>query len=230
MRLLAILDFETSGVDPATHRVVEMGVTTWSVPHRCAVRSWSILMHGGPNEAEAVNHIPSALLAASDIPGVSDPEIAWKNLRTVFESVDAIVAHNADFDRSFVPESFRDSRPWICTMADIEWPRGSSSQKLTEIALAHGLGVSGAHRALADVEIIVRLLERSVELGADIEAMLAKATRPKKLFAVAAQGYDEARNALAKAAGFRWQKPHWVKRMAPEDVTALPFDVKEIAA
>ena len=230
MKLLALLDLETTGLDPAQHRVVEIGVTTWSVVHRCTVRSWSVLMHGGPNDAEKVNRIPSGLLAADDIPGVSSPDVAWRNLQNLFGQVDAVLAHNATFDRSFIPEHFRDIAPWICTQDDISWPRASSSKKLTEIALAHGLGVSGAHRALADVELIARLLERSAELGVDIEAMLARAARPKKLFAVAAHGFDEARNTLAKEHGFRWEKPNWVRRMPPEDVMSLPFEVKEVAA
>jgi DNA polymerase-3 subunit epsilon len=228
MKLIAILDFETTGMDPTKHRVVEMGVTTWSVEHRCVVRSWSILMHGESNEAEAVNRIPAALLASTSVPGVSSPDVAWRNLQTVFGSVDAVVAYNSEFDRSFVPEDFRDMKPWICAMSDIDWPRPSNSKKLTEMALAHGLGVVQAHRALADVELIVRLLERSIELGANVEVMLTRALRPKGRVVA---NLPRSRNDELKAAGFRWDpdRREWWKRVFVDDVPSLPFPVSLVA-
>ena len=228
MKLLAILDLETTGFDPQKDRVVEVGITTWSAPHRCVVRSWSILMHGPDNAGEAVNGIPAALLADANIPGVSSPDVVWGNVRNVLGNVDAVLAHNASFDRSFVPETMRDLKPWICTMDDVEWPKPCSSKSLIAIAVAHGLGVVAAHRALADVDLIARLLERSVELGADVEAMLTRAMRPKVRVVA---DVPRSRNDELKAAGFRWDpdRREWWRRVVEDDVATFAFPVRQVA-
>lgn len=230
MKLAAIIDVETTGTDPSKDRVVELGVITWSIEHRCTVRSWSTLVFGADNAAEAVNGIPAALIAREDIHGVSMPEVTWRNLQTVLGQVDVALAHNAGFDRSFLPESLRDLKPWICTQDDVEWPRPSTSQALIAIALAHGVGVTHAHRALTDCDLIARLLERASELT-DIDALFAKAMRPKRTYR-AKVGFEN--NHLAKERGFRWMSDRkmWVRRIAEEDVATKewPFALEEVAA
>ena len=74
------------------------------------------------------------------------------------------------------------------------------------------------------------LFDRAAELGGDIPAMMIHAMRPKARFVVADTNFDEARNALAKEHGFKWEKPNWVRNMAIADAPALPFAVRQVAA
>ncbi len=78
--------------------------------------------------------------------------------------------------------------------------------------------------------LIAKTLENVQASGADLPAMLARALRPRAVFAVRDTGFSAARNELAKAHGFRWDKPNWVRKMAIEDTSALPFEVRQLSA
>jgi len=230
MDTLAIIDLETTGLDPATGHPVEVAIGLWSVEFRALIRCRSWLVAAPAAEVEktvAVHGIPPALVAAR---GVPFEDVAKQVYAIVTKEAQAFVAYNANFDRAWLPAPVQNVAPWICACNDITWPRPSSSRSLLAVAHAHGVQVGALHRASDDVLLIARLLERCVELGADVDAMLARAMRPKGTFVVADTNFDEARNALAKEHGFRFDRPTktWVRRLAREDVAALPFATREV--
>jgi len=144
---------------------------------------------------------------------------------------DAFVAHFADFDSRFVPAAIATSKPWICSCHDLEWPRQQKpGEGLVKLALAHDLGVSVAHRAAADVDLLARLFSRVAEMGVDIQAMLTRGLRPKSLYQ-ALVSYDDRKQ--ASDAGFRWNddgNKMWTRKMADADVGELPFKTRQIQA
>jgi DNA polymerase-3 subunit epsilon len=228
VNVLALIDLETTSLDPVTGCVVEVALGLWSVDHRSLIRCRSWLCAAPVEEVaktQGVHGIPPELVAAR---GVPFEEVAKQVHAIVTKEANVFVAHNADFDRAWLPLFAQNAAPWACSCNDIEWVRPSTSRGLTALALAHGVGVVAAHRALDDVLTLARLFERAAELGGDINAMLTRALRPKGLYAISDRGFDEARNALAKSLGFRWDKPNWVRKMAHDDVKALPFDVFEL--
>jgi DNA polymerase III epsilon subunit-like protein len=227
-QVLALVDLETTSLDPNAGHVVEVALGLYSVDHRCLIRCRSWLCAAPAEEVaktESVHGIPPELVAAR---GVPFEEVAKQVHAIVTKEATVFVAHNADFDRAWLPLYVQNAAPWACSCHDISWPKPSTSRGLTALALAHGIGVVAAHRALDDVLTLARLFERAAELGGDIPALLTRALRPKGVYAVADTKFDEARNALAKAAGFHWEKPHWVRKMAHDDVAALPFAVREL--
>jgi DNA polymerase-3 subunit epsilon len=222
VKTILLLDTETTGTGP-DDVAIEVACAIYSVPHAAIVRSFASLIRHDSNAAEHVNHIAPALLAEA-------PEAApvWARVREMAGRCDVIVAHNAAFDRRFAPDLQGDE--WVCSMDDIAWPRASkpAGESLISLALNHGLGIVSAHRAAADVDLLARLFTRAHELGADLDALLARAMRPKALFQ-SLQPFEQ--NDVAKAHGFRWNDPllkAWSRRMAIEDVVALPFKVREI--
>ena len=223
MRLLAILDTETAALDGPC---IEAAVSLYDLKHAAVVRSFSSLIRHTENQAEAINGIPPALLLEAP-----PPEPVWHRVREVIDKADAIVAHNASFDRRFVPEAVQCGKPWICSCWDLLWPRRrqDAGEGLIQLALAHGLGVATAHRASADVELLARLLTRVAEMGVELEPFLARGLRPKALFVVADERFDAARNELAKQHSFKWDQreapKRWSRTMAVEDAAALPFAV-----
>lgn len=223
--MLLLLDTETTGTEEGA-TCIEVACALYSVEHAAVVRSFASLIRAESNPARLVNGIPDALLLIAP-----DPAPVWHRVREMVSKAGAVVAHNADFDRRFVPEDIGATIPWICSMDDIAWPRASRpGEGLVSLALSHGLGVSSAHRADADVDILARLLIRVAEMGADVPAMLARAMRPKALFR-ALVPFE--RNNEAKAAGFRWDvlvPRAWARRMPVEDTAALSFKVAEVAA
>ena len=220
LEAVLILDTETTGLDPAQDRIVEIGAVLWSVRQSCILSTWSELVFGKGNSAEGVNRIPPEALAY----GLKLPQ-ALAALHALAQRADLVVAHNADFNRAFIGSNL--GLAWVCSMADVEWPRTASGRSLPAIALAHDVPIVTAHRALADCLIIARLFERVVELGHDVRQLLERAQRPKATYQ-AMISYED--RELAKDAGFKWQKStkRWVKSMAEEDVAKLEFAVTRV--
>lgn len=221
MKTLAILDTETTGLDPSKDACIEVACVLYDIEHAAPVESFASLIRAKGNAAEAVNRIAPPLLERAPA------QVAvWGVVRGIIERADAVVAHRAEFDRSFVPSELRTLRPWVCSKFDIEWPHGKAGDHLVHLALAHGLGVLHAHRALTDCDTLVRLFQRVAELGGDVPAMLARAMRPK-VTVIAQVSYDDREK--AKAAGFAWDPSgkFWHRAMAREDVAALPFPTRE---
>ncbi len=230
IRTIGIIDVETTSLDSSTGHVIEVALGLFSIEHGALIRARSWLC-AAPAEAvtatEHVHGIPPALVAAR---GVPFEEVAKQIHAITTKEIDVLAAHQADFDRAWFPLFVQNAVPWICTLEDIKWPHRSTSRALTAIALAHGVGVVRAHRAMDDVLTLAALFDRAAELGEDLEAMLAHAMRPKARFAVADTTFDEARNVLAKEHGFRWEKPNWIRAMAIADTASLPFAVRQVTA
>ena len=214
MSLIAVVDTETTGTDPKQDRVIEASWALVDVETAKVVRIQSVLMHGDANPAEAINGIPPALLKFGEPIGMVS-----------LDGVEAVVAHNAEFDRQW--GLFRPfDLPWLDTR-DWRWPRASSDAKLVEIALAHGVGVTAAHRAYTDVLTLCALLER-VHETVPLKEQLAYARLPRSTYEALVPFAEKDK---AKQAGFQW-KPEakvWVKRMLPEDAAKLNFKTRIVA-
>lgn len=218
-----IFDVETSGTDPAKDSIIEAAGILWSTMHVSTIAGFSFIVRRSDNAAQPINGIPPALLEEHGLP----PADAYGRIDAWMRRADIIVAHNAAFDRGFCTVAFADpGRPWVCSQDDIDWPRPSPSQKLTDIMLAHGLGVSHAHRALVDVMNIARLLERAEELQGyegGTRRLLERAMRPKQRYRAVTGKYDAKMNEVYKQHGFRWDGDHkeWWRKLAIEDVPAM---------
>lgn len=214
--LIAVVDTESTGVDPKEDRVIE---ASWALVHVATAKVLEIhsrCFRASSNKAEPINGIPVALLAEAD--ELSD---------IVLDSeVTAIVAHNAEFDRQwdvFLPAEL----PWLDTR-DWRWPRASADSTLVQVALAHGVGVTSAHRAYTDVLTTCALLERVHEIGVPLSEQLEYARRPRQTYEALV---PFAQKDLAKTAGFRWEpeRKRWVRRMLPEDAAKLAFPTRVVA-
>lgn len=218
--LIAILDTETTGLDDDAV-AIEVAVMLYDLAHASPVSTFASVIRAGSNPAETLNHIPEGVVR--DAP---PPRDVWPEVERLVAEGEAVLAHNAEFDRRFVPPTIA-ARRWVCTMEDLQWPRGAPGDGLVKLALAHGLGVATAHRALADVEMLARLLTRVAELGVDLEAFVRRGLRPKATYQ-ACVSYDDREQ--AKALGFKWEPAtkRWLRRVARDDVAALPFPVREV--
>ena len=221
MKPLAILDLETTSLDPATGEIIEAAVCLFDVDlgRIITARSW-LVDTGNANPAEAINGIPGRLLLHGD-----SRDFVIRELASVGYGAHAFVAHNAAFDRSWLTE-IDGSAPWVCSMSDIEWPRQGTGKSLTSLALSHGVGVVAAHRALDDVLTLARVFERVAEMGHSLPNMIAKAMLPR-VVVQAIVSYDEREK--AKAAGFSWDgaTKRWTKRVLAG--TAFDFETREVA-
>jgi DNA polymerase III subunit epsilon len=216
-----IVDTETTDLDPAAGRVIEVGAILYSIENRSTLASFATLLAGETNEAERINRIPpAALREVGEIR--ANLSAAGDVLKSMRRCADVIVCHNVEFDQQWFRNEWREL-PWVCTAFDFDWPAASrEAGSLIHLALEHGVGVSAAHRALTDCNLIAALFDRMPLYGRDLQQMFARAMRPKAIFQ-SLQPFDQ--NETAKAAGFKWDgsSKRWTRRLAIEDAAALPF-------
>jgi len=223
MRVL-LCDVETTGLEE-TDSVIEVACTLYSLEHASPIESYACILQAEKNGAEHVNGIASDLLSKHGLEGTE----VWERVHALGYEADCLVAHRAEFDKRFVDKSMYSvglsiGRPWVCTKTDIKWPGERRGDHLVQLALSMGLGVASAHRAMADVDTMSRILTRAAEMGVDLVEMFRLALRPKKRF-VAMVSFEM--KDTAKQAGFLWDpdRKQWYRHMPPEDVEALSFRV-----
>jgi DNA polymerase-3 subunit epsilon len=112
-------------------------------------------------------------------------------------------------------------------MDDIRWPAERqlrSRPSVRDLALAYGVPVWAAHRALSDCIYIAEVFARCD----DLEQLLERGLEPRQLMR-ARVSFDERH--LAKAAGFRWNDPFkgaWTRRLSAREVAELEFPVAPV--
>lgn len=218
---LLILDTETTGLDPREHQCIEVGAVLFDVPRRSVLSQVSFLLPCQSNPAQAVNGI-DPLLTRQQQPWQS----ALACFEALVEAADLLVAHNAAFDRQWfglgpLPNL---SKPWLCSMEDIRWPADRqlrANPSVRDLALAYGVPVWAAHRALTDCIYLAQVFERC----GDLEQLLLQGLEPRRLYR-ARLSYEERHQ--AREAGFRWNEPvsgAWSRKLSEREVALLPFPV-----
>jgi DNA polymerase-3 subunit epsilon len=220
---LLIVDTETTGLTPVDARCIEVGGILFSVDERAVLGQCSFLLPTDENPVAHINGIRAEL--------TKRPQAARSGMEYFYamaKQADYVVAHNAEFDKQWFGQGPLPVLPqqWICTMEDVEWPRVSRSRPaVTHLALAYGVPVWAAHRALTDCIYLAQVMEREP----DLELLLTTALEPKRLY-MAMVSYEDRQK--AKDAGFRWdgEQRRWLRKMRESKVTELAFGVREVAA
>jgi DNA polymerase-3 subunit epsilon len=215
---LLILDTETTGLNPATDSLVEVGAILFSVPHRAVIQQLSFLLPCTENPAQHVNGIAPGLTTQTNY------SPALELLTDMAAGADAFLAHNAEFDRQWIEPMLLHPLPWICTCEGIRWPGLRLNPSLTDLALSYGVPVWAAHRALTDCTYLAHVLQRDPEL----ERHLIQGLEPRRLV-IAQVSYDQREQ--AKTAGFRWDPAakQWSRRCSQSEIDELGFAVVEVS-
>ena len=93
-----------------------------------------------------------------------------------------------------------------------------------DLALAYGIPVWAAHRALTDCIYLAEVFQRCD----DLEQRLVHGLEPRFLYK-AQVSYDQRH--LAREAGFRWNDPvpgAWSRRLSVREAKALAFAVEDL--
>jgi DNA polymerase-3 subunit epsilon len=239
--LVLIADTETTGFRNSD-LVVEVAMILYSLVHAAPVTTFSTLIpvkappgHAlGGMTAEDVHGIPQSLL---DLATPLENSPASAVLHDLMDRADAVLAHSAPFDKRMLKQAgtidraLVDEKKWVCTLANIHWPRKYSSKSLISIALAHGVPVVAAHRALTDCDIIARLLTKVHELGYDLVELVQQAMEPHiTVKALVAKADKE--QAQSRGFFFKNDPPRWVKIVPEADfkkgTLGFPFECIQV--
>ena len=234
MRLLGI-DFETTWTQPVNAkqcRITEIGaiLMEWDTKSPLAIQSDMIF-------EEDHQESPQELV---DLTGITDEmrkefgrplKEGLANLFDLIAKADYLVAHNGnEFDKIVFEEecyrlnvNFPESK-WIDTKTDIPFPKTIKTTKLTYLCAEHGFVNPFAHRAVFDVQSMLKVL--SLYPIAEV----IKLSHEETVRVIASVSYEKKDD--AKNRGYYWdgEKKYWHKTMkaskANIEQNEAPFSVQ----
>ena len=202
----AVIDTETTGLNPREHQVIEIAVRLF-LYHRetgevvQTTETYTGLQDPGQPLDESIQKITG--LTDADLAG---QRIDWGQVTALLSSADLIIAHKASFDRPFVEKGapIAAQRNWACSLEHIDWSsKGYPSQKLEILALYHGF-FTKAHRALNDVNALLYLLSLSdPKLGKPYLHELVRSAREPFIEICAYRAHFDKKD-LLKSRSYRW--------------------------
>ena len=225
---LLVLDTETTGLNAARDKVVELALLRVTVDLATGQPVGAVEIYDGLEDPGMP--MPPEITV---ITGITDDMLRGQALDeaqvlAMLEGADLVLAHNAGFDRPFVEARLPQfaALNWACSFADIDWRQeGRGSAKLT--ALAGELGVFyDAHRAEMDCHALLAVLMAPLpSTGASGLLRLIQSARAPTFRLQATQAPFDAKD-LLKARGYRWDGAQkvWHTRLADEAALALEFE------
>ncbi len=148
-----VIDTETTGIDPVQDTLVEVSAM-WLIGKEIAPAFSSLVNPERPipPQSSGVHHITDKMVQDAPTWDKLLPE-----LQTHIEKTHVLVAHNAAFDRSFLPDF---GKPWLCTyrLARHLWPDAPDHKNQT---LRYWLGLefeADAHSAAGDTLVTAHVL------------------------------------------------------------------------
>lgn len=205
-RTVAVLDTETTGVDPSKDRVIEIGLVLVLVDvgkgRVCRVLSrHSWLEDPGHPLSEETKRLTG--LTDDDVRGRRFDDEAILDL---LSRCDLVIAHNASFDRPFLEKRYPEfaQKWWACSYREVDWKgAGLVSSKLEWLAHALAGVFYEGHRALVDAEVLVHVLASDLPDGRSVMRELVLSCR-RQTYRVFAKDSPFDRKDDLKAAGYRW--------------------------
>ncbi|NLB53935.1 MAG: type I-E CRISPR-associated endoribonuclease Cas2 [Syntrophomonadaceae bacterium] len=162
-----VIDIETSGLNPEEHEIIELGAILVEA-HKIKER-FSVLVQPQKDIAEQIENITGITNAMLREEGV-DISIAMQRFIAFMDGL-PVVAHNADFDYSFLRKACAlcnlplFSNRSICTLIlSRRKIRKVDNYKLITLAKHFGIPTTKMHRSLADCEITYQLYEKLINL------------------------------------------------------------------
>jgi len=231
-----IYDTETTGLDPATDRIVQHGALVYCTTLRKVVdaRTWLVWAKDFPAIAPGEKVHGWSLEAL--VRYGRHPEQALVELNQFVRHYNAqfVIAHNgifydkrmvqAEHERRVSPSEWHEfilELPWLDTCHHSEW-NGAPSKNLLTLAAYNNFINPFPHDALTDCLTINKLLQLNPELVRQMAATAAK--NYVLVFANVPPGFNEATNKKLKAKKFVWQELNgefyakcWIKRLPRDD-------------
>lgn len=214
------IDVETTGLDPETDHIIEVGAVLWDWMKKTPVMMISSLIH------QPHVKIPKEITELTGITdndclmfGVPPAKVFYQvkllaNMQTSF-----LMMHNAKFDMSFISKWLKLDIPVIDTLVDLPLdPRFHKRKDLLSLSATHGFLNPFSHRAVFDVLTMLKIASHY-----DFEEILKRVNSPTVTL-IADVSYSD--KDMAKRAGFMWNpdKRNWFKTVKKIDVIDTVWD------
>ncbi|RSY82001.1 DNA polymerase III subunit epsilon [Sphingomonas koreensis] len=205
VRTAAIIDTETTSLDPATGHIIELAICPVSFDARGRIVGIGPMHDWLEDPGYA---LPPEIVRLT---GLTDADLAGRRIDDaaaleLLSSTDLIIAHHASFDAAWVERRYPSiaGKPWVCSLKDIDWRSHGYEGRQLGALLGDVAGFFNTrHRADADVAALVALLTTTLPSGrAACSEMLLSAQHPT-VRVMASGAPFEVKDRL-KARHYRW--------------------------
>jgi len=200
------LDFETTGLEATIDLPIEIGLVLVEFDGVTGalgriVDEYSALEDPGIPLPEVVKRVT----------GITDESLVGQKfddmaVNTLVARADIVIAHNAEFDRSFGERRFTSlvDKQWACSFEDIPWKDlGMGGRSLEYLLLRAGFFYAG-HRAVVDAQATAHLMHQIVgDAGRRSMSYLLEASSRDVFRIYTPHALFDTKDDL-KAAGYRW--------------------------
>ncbi|WP_197457834.1 3'-5' exonuclease [Ferrovum sp. PN-J185] len=204
---LAVIDTETTGlkVDEGD-RIIDLSIATCEYGKNSGHLYRVISRYDSLEDPEfPIPHEVTRLTGISD-DMVKGEKIDENKIDKVLDGVSLIICHNASFDRGFLEARYPlfSQMHFGCSLHEIPWDLwATKSSKLDYLGFRFNL-FHDAHRARADVDMLMMLLSQSTpDMSTTALSLLINSAR-KKLWHIQAIDLPFDNKNLAKARGYKW--------------------------
>lgn len=201
------IDTETTGLDPAQDKIIEIGIVAFEYDPLTAAIIRITGRYAGFED-------PGCPLSQeiTEITGITNEMVAGRvfddaRVDALADEVDLVIAHNAAFDRKFVETRYPAfaKLPWACTMSQLNW----QAERITSRSLEYLLYKCGgycinAHRALDDAEGLLGLLLARLPVSGKpvFKVLLDKSEEVLSKICAVDAPFDK--KDILKQRGYRW--------------------------
>jgi DNA polymerase-3 subunit epsilon len=203
-RLGLIVDIETTGLDPASDRIIELACLPFHFSSEGVLYDVLPAYAGFEDPGQP---LPEEVVRLT---GITDDQLLGRKLddetvTALASPANLIIAHNAAFDRCFLERRFPlfVDKPWACSFGQVPWTEeGLGSTKLDYLLSRFGFFFDD-HRAMADCRAVLHLLSLTLPSGRPILPLLLANARRRAFRIWALEAPIECKD-LLKERGYRW--------------------------
>ena len=205
LRTAAVVDVETTGLDPTTEKVIELAVRRFRYDpggHIVEIgRSWCWREDPGMALPEDIVRIT----------GITDQDLIGRRIDDriaidVISSADVVIAHNAAFDRPMVEKRLASlpAMQWACSCREIDWTAAGFEGRSLGWLCAQAGWFYEAHRAEGDVDALIQLLRHERTDGRPLLYELDGSSSRDSFLVEAIGSAFQTKDAL-RMRGYRWE-------------------------
>lgn len=220
MAILAGIDFETTGLDPKTDRIIEIGAVLYEWETSLPVQFYSTLVRPDRPIPEEITRITGITDEQVDCYGRSE-RAALQELENFLVFADYAMAFNGtNFDKLFYIEVCKrngwEPSPtfWLDASLDVKWPENIKTRNLQHLAAEYLFLNPFRHRAVFDVLTMFKVVQNF-----NLDEIIARAKEPTLYVQIFSDYNDKEK---VKALGYRWFAPKkmWWKTLKRSDYLA----------
>lgn len=201
-----IVDTETTGLDQATDKIIELGMVVFEYDPVTG-QAFRVLETYGSLEDPGIPIPPEAM----EVTGITDEMVAGQKIDDakvgeLVKDAALVIAHNARFDRPFLEQRLPifETLPWGCSFAQVDWRgEGVGSAKLDYIAYQYGFFFD-AHRAETDCMALLEILQKPLPKSSLIALKRLVDQSTEKDWCVFALGSKFETKDTLKARSYQW--------------------------